>query len=80
MSKHVRRALDCYLDGLIAKGDLIDGGTVTVPAKEERFSKTASVKFMITMQDEKDLRNLGYSQAQIDKIKPQEAVDILKNK
>lgn len=47
-------------------------------ATEECFSKTASVKFMITMQDEKDLRNLGYSQPQIDKIKPQEAEDILK--
>jgi hypothetical protein len=48
------------------------------PAIEEGFSKTASVKFMITMQDEKDLRDLGYSQAQIDKIKPQEVEDILK--
>jgi hypothetical protein len=48
------------------------------PAIEEGFSKTASVKFMITMQDEKGLRDLGYSQAQIDKIKPQEAEDILK--
>ncbi len=43
----------------------------------EVCSKTASVKFMITMQDEKCLRNLGYSQSQIDKIKPQEAADIL---
>jgi hypothetical protein len=49
-------------------------------ATEDCFSKTASVKFMITMQDEKDLRNLGYSQSQIDKIKPQEAEDILKSK
>ena len=40
--------------------------------------KTASVKFMITTQDEKDLRDLGYSQEQIDKIKPQEAAEILK--
>lgn len=38
---------------------------------------TARVKFMITMQDEEDLRKLGYSQAEIDKIKPQEAMDIL---
>lgn len=48
------------------------------PATAECFSKTASVKFMITIQDESDLRNLGYSQEQIDKIKPQEAEDILK--
>ena len=40
--------------------------------------KAASVKFMITTQDEKDLRDLGYSQTQIDKIRPQEAADILK--
>jgi hypothetical protein len=41
------------------------------------FTKTASVKFMITMQDESDLQGLGYSKAQIDKLKPQEAADIL---
>lgn len=41
-------------------------------------SRTASVKFMITMQDEEGLRKLGYSQAEIDKIKPQEALDILR--
>lgn len=43
----------------------------------ERISKTASVKFMITMQDEKDLRKLGYNQEQINKIKPHEVVEIL---
>jgi len=48
------------------------------PAAEECFSKTASLKFMITNQDEENLRNLGYSQSQIDKLKPQEAEDILK--
>jgi len=47
------------------------------PAREEGFSKTASVKFMITMQDEKDLGCLGYSQTQIAKMKPQEARDLL---
>jgi hypothetical protein len=46
-------------------------------ALEEGFSKKVSVKFMITKQDEKDLRELGYSQAQIEQIKPQEASDIL---
>lgn len=45
---------------------------------EERFSKSASVKFMITMKDETDLRKLGYNKAQIDALKPQEAADILK--
>ena len=47
--------------------------------KHEGLSKTARVKFMITIQDEIGLRNLGYSQAQIDKIKPQEAMDILQS-
>ena len=41
-------------------------------------SKSASVKFMITNQEEKDLHSLGYSQEQIDSFKPQEAADILK--
>ena len=41
-------------------------------------AKTASVKFMITSQDEKELRDLGYSQAEIDQLKPQQAADILK--
>ena len=44
---------------------------------KEVFSRTASVKFMITKQDEMELRILGYSNLQIDKIKPQEAVDII---
>jgi hypothetical protein len=48
------------------------------PAPESELPKTASVKFMITLQDEEDLRKLGYSQSQIDKIKPQEAEQILK--
>ena len=38
---------------------------------------TASVKFMITIQDEKDLLNLGYSQEFIRKITPQEAMEII---
>ncbi len=41
-------------------------------------SKMASVKFMITIQDKKNLSTLGYSQSQIDKMKPQEAENILK--
>ena len=40
-------------------------------------SKSASVKFMITKQDETDLRRLGYNKAQIDMLKPQEALDII---
>lgn len=47
------------------------------PGMEEGFSKMASVKFMITRQDEKGLLELGYSQIQINRIKPQEACDIL---
>ena len=49
------------------------------PQMEEGFSKTVSVKFMLTMQDEEDLRDLGYSQSQIDKIKPQEAESIIQS-
>jgi hypothetical protein len=41
-------------------------------------SKSASVKFMITIQDVADLYSLGYSKEQIDQFKPQEAADILK--
>jgi hypothetical protein len=41
-------------------------------------SKSASVKFMITLQDETDLLSLGYSKEQIDRLKPQEAENILK--
>lgn len=41
------------------------------------FTKTASVKFMITIQDESDLQELGYSKAQIYGLKPHEAADIL---
>lgn len=40
-------------------------------------TKSASVKFMITMQDEADLDALGYSRGEIDRLKPQEAADIL---
>ena len=55
------------------------GGRANEPAREEGLPKTASVKFMITIQDENDLRDLGYSQAQIDKMKPQEARDLLQS-
>ncbi|MDD2540520.1 MAG: hypothetical protein PHH28_05675 [Desulfuromonadaceae bacterium] len=44
---------------------------------EEGFSKSARVKFMITKKDEADLRRLGYNKEQINKLKPQEAVDII---
>ena len=42
-------------------------------------SKSVSVKFMITIQEEADLQVLGYSKEQIDRLKPQEAEDILKS-
>jgi len=41
--------------------------------------KTASVKFMITIQEEADLKELGYSKEQIDKLKPQEAANIIQS-
>lgn len=48
--------------------------------QEKNISKTASVKFMITLQDQKELRTLGYTQEQIDKIKPQDASDIIQKR
>lgn len=48
------------------------------PGEPDACPNTARVKFMITMQDEQELRALGYSQAQINTLKPQEAEDILK--
>ena len=41
--------------------------------------KSASVKFMITLQEEADLTALGYSKEHIRMLKPQEAEDILKS-
>ena len=55
------------------------GSKADEPEREAGSSNTASVKFMITIQDENDLRDLGYSQAQIDKMKPQEARDLLQS-
>ena len=75
-------------DNLISDSGIFNGNAVSIlqavfnypeePAPVECLSKKTSMKFMITMQDEKDLRNLGYSQEQINTIKPQEAEDILK--
>lgn len=56
--------------------DVFNGTVEATP--EECSSKSASLKFMITHLDEENLRNLGYSQSQIDKLKPQEVEDILK--
>ncbi|MDD2364632.1 MAG: hypothetical protein PHN84_00565 [Desulfuromonadaceae bacterium] len=44
----------------------------------EELPKSASVKFMITAQDEKELREIGYSQEQINRITPQEAENIIR--
>jgi len=48
--------------------------TIDVPS-----ALSASVKFMITIQDEADLQSLGFSKEQIYKLKPQEAEDILRS-
>lgn len=45
----------------------------------EACTKSVSVKFMITLQDEADLKALGYSKEQIDQLKPHEAEDIIKS-
>ncbi len=53
------------------------GDRETETAREDGFSRTASVKFMITLQDGRDLLALGYCRSQIEKMKPQEAAEIL---
>lgn len=47
-------------------------------ALENASSKSASVKFMITIQDERDLAALGYGQEQINRLKPQEVEEIIR--
>jgi hypothetical protein len=75
-------------EGFVCDFEMLDANDISVlrsilelspeePATGEHISTTASVKFMITMQDENELHNLGYSHKQIDKLKPQEAADIL---
>ncbi len=60
-------------------------GIFSSPADEgckpaiEGGATTASVKFMITRQDEKDLHDLGYSPERIAKMKPQEATEIIRS-
>jgi hypothetical protein len=43
----------------------------------EATAKTASIKFMITRQDENALCSLGYSQVAVEKMTPQEAAAII---
>jgi hypothetical protein len=64
---------------------IFDAGAISVlqgifsePTVEKNVSRTASVKFMITLQDEEKLRELGYSQIQINKLTPQEAETIIR--
>ena len=49
-------------------------------SQQEQPQAQASVAFMITRKMEADLKSQGYSQADIDKMKPQEAQDILSAK
>lgn len=65
---------------------IFDAGAISVlqgifsePTVEKTVSRTASVKFMITLQDEESLRELGYNQVQINKLTPQEAEAIIKS-
>jgi hypothetical protein len=55
-----------------------NGGNAVAEQPGEGLPKTASFKFMITLQDERDLGDLGYSRQQIEKLKPQEAGEIIK--
>ena len=61
----------------MANVDAVFKDQIKVEPTSEEGSKSASVKFMITMQDEIELRYLGYSETQIYKLKPQEAANIL---
>jgi hypothetical protein len=51
--------------------------TIFFNSEQPVLATTARVKFMISRQDEKDLLKLGYSQEVIEKLKPQEAMDII---
>jgi hypothetical protein len=57
--------------------DAVFKDQIKVETISEEDSKSASVKFMITIQDEIELRNLGYSEAQIYQLKPQKAAEII---
>ena len=64
------------IDSLSALQSLFDPSCQN-NSNTKAFTKAASVKFMITIQDEADLLTLGYSKAQIDALKPQEAANII---
>ena len=55
------------------------GESKPVPEKEPSAA-SASVQMMMTKQMEADLLSMGYSQADIDKMKPEQANDILAGK
>ncbi len=60
-------------------GNEQDDSTEGITSDEpETCPKSASVKFMITRQEESALQKLGYSQEQIYRLKPHEAAKILK--
>ncbi len=70
---------DFVFDKVLFDIDALSTLQTIFDSAESVGSKTASVKFMITLQDEADLRSLGYSKEQIDQLKPQDAEDILKS-
>ena len=68
---------DFVCDNVLFDIDALTALQTIFNSSDSADSKSARVKFMITIQDEADLQALGYSKEQIDKLKPQEAADIL---
>jgi hypothetical protein len=70
-------ALDAEVISMLQSIFNLSGQQQGGPALGDLLPKTASVKFMITRQDEEGLCQLGYSQDEIHKMKPQRAREIL---
>lgn len=70
---------DFVFDKVLFDADALSSLQSIFASAEAVGTKSASVKFMITSQDEADLQSLGYSKEQIDRLKPQEAADIIQS-
>ena len=73
----VNNSDDFVFDKVLFDIDALTALQTIFNSSDSADSKSARVKFMITIQDEADLQALGYSKEQINKFKPQEAADIL---
>jgi len=82
--KTLEIACDHNDEGFVFDTEVFDSNALSVldsiyKSLESVDQKTASVKFMITKQEEADLKALGYSKEQIDRLKPQEAANIIQS-